>query len=271
MTALVLDLREQPAARIDMFGVTPDRLNGLTARAVAAIEVTVGKARLPLGELFAVSGDDPSTIVLRGATACLDGVGAEMRAGRIVVEGDAGDYVAQDMRAGEIDVRGSTGAYAATGLRGGVLRMAGNAGDYLGAARAGDRYGMRGGTVVVRGDAGARCGERQRRGQILIAGNAGDYLGASMIAGTIVVLGHTGSRPGFGMRRGTLLLAQPPASLPASFNESGRHHLSFLSLYLRSLARIDDAFAALDPARTTVRRFVGDIGCGGKGEVLVWL
>lgn len=270
MSALVLELRERPAARIDMRGVTPDRLKELSTRAIAAVEVTAGKERLPLNELFTLSGDDPSEIVLRGPTACLDWIGAEMRAGRIIVEGDAGDYVAQDLHAGEIEVRGDAGAYAATGLRGGLLRIAGDAGDYLGAPYAGERHGMRGGTVVVRGDAGARAGERQRRGQILIAGNAGDYLGARMIAGTIVVLGRAGSRAGFSMRRGTLLLAQSPASLPASFNESGRHHLSFLSLYLRSLHRVDDAFAALDPARTTVRRFVGDIGCGGKGEVLVW-
>ena len=271
MSALVLALREPRAARIDMLGITPDRLNGLSARAIAALEIATGKERLPLGQLFSISGDDPSIIVLRGPTACLDGIGTDMCAGRIIVERDAGDYVAQNMRAGEIEVRGSAGAYAGTGLRGGVLRIAGDAGDYLGAASARARHGMRGGTIVVRGDAGARAGDRQRRGQILIAGNAGDYLGTRMIAGSIVVLGRAGERAGFSMRRGSLLLVQPPVSLPASFNESGRHHLSFLSLYVRNLHPIDDAFSALDPARSTVRRFVGDVGVGGKGEVLVLL
>ncbi|HEX7044943.1 MAG TPA: formylmethanofuran dehydrogenase subunit C [Burkholderiales bacterium] len=271
MSALVLELREPVPARVDLRGVTPDRLEGLSARAIGAIEVVAGARPVALERLFAISGDAPGELVLRGATACLDGIGAGMRAGRIVVEGDAGDYVAQDMRAGEIIVRGNAGAYAASGMRGGVLRITGNAGDCLGAVHAGARYGLRGGTVIVHGNAGARAGERQRRGQILIRGDAGDWLGARMVAGTIMVLGRTGRLAGFGMRRGSLLLAQAPASLPGSFNESGRHHLSFLSLYLRSLHALDPAFAALDPGRATVRRFVGDRGCNGKGEVLVWL
>jgi len=271
VSALVLELRERARERIDLGGITPDRLQVMAPGDIAALELPVGKRQRRLDELFTLAGDDARELVLRGPSGCLDRIGAGMRAGRIVVDGGAGDYLAQDMRGGEIDVRGDAGAYAAAGMRAGRVRIAGNAGDFLGGAISGERHGLRGGTVIVRGNAGARCGERQRRGQILIQGDAGDYLGARMIAGTIVVLGRAGRRAGFGMRRGTLLLARPPASLPASFNDNGRHHLSFLTLYIRSLRDLDGAFAAIDPARANVQRFVGDIGCGGKGEVLVWL
>lgn len=271
MSGLVLELREPAPARIGMGAVTPDRLATLAPRDIGALEVPMGRECVRLDALFRLRSGDPREIVLRGHTGGLDDIGAGMRSGRIRVDGDAGHCVGRDMRGGAIEVRGCAGDYAATGLRAGELRIAGDAGDFLGAALPGERFGMRGGTVFVGGSVGARAGDRQRRGQILIARDAGDYLGARMRAGTIVVLGQAGRCCGFGMRRGTLLLTRPPASLPASFNESGRHSLSFLTVLVRSLHGLGEDWARLDPARTNVLRFVGDLGCDGKGEVLIRL
>lgn len=269
MSALVLTLREHAPERLDMRGVVPDKLNAMSPGDIAALILPAGKANRRLDECFELSGDVASDLVLSGATDRLDYIGAGLSSGRITVDGGAGDFLANDMRGGEIHVRGDVGAYTASGMRAGLVRVEGNVGDFLGGPIPGARHGLRGGTVLVHGDAGDRAGERQRRGQILIKGNAGDYLGARMLAGTIVVLGQAGRHCGFAMRRGTLLLAGPPASLPPTFNESGRHQLEFLKLFTLSWRDLGSGFTELAASSAGVRRFVGDRACAGKGEVLV--
>jgi formylmethanofuran dehydrogenase subunit C len=128
---------------------------------------------------------------------------------------------------------------------------------------------MQGGTILIKGSAGDRTGDRQRRGFILIEGDCGDYCAARMIAGTIAVAGRTGINPGTGMRRGTLLLQQMPAALsPAIFNDNGLHELSFVSLLLDSFKTLDSRFAQLQGSNR-VQRFLGDLACGGMGEILI--
>jgi formylmethanofuran dehydrogenase subunit C len=102
---------------------------------------------------------------------------------------------------------------------------------------------------------------------ILVEGNVGDYCGTRMIAGTIAVFGQAGHYTGFGMHRGTLLLSQPPIHLPVTFNECGQYDL----LFLRLLAQV--LYYSNSPKRTflsrPVHRFVGDMACQGKGELLI--
>jgi formylmethanofuran dehydrogenase subunit C len=269
MSPLVLELRAAPPQRIDLGALLPHRLARMTPAAIARLPLWLGNRETPLGELFQVSGDDPEHLVLRGECARLDRIGAGMETGRISVEGDGGWYLGQDMSGGEIRVQCNAGPFAGAGMAGGALHIAGDADDFLGGALPGARQGMRGGQILVKGDCGDRAGDRLRRGQILITGDAGGYCGSRMLAGTLAVLGHTGECAGYGMRRGTLLLAQAPASLPATFNDSGRVEPTFLRLLYRALRRTDPAFERLDPAACRVQRHVGDLACQGQGEILI--
>jgi formylmethanofuran dehydrogenase subunit C len=81
------------------------------------------------------------------------------------------------------------------------------------------------------------------------------------------VRGRVGLLPGFAMKRGTLLLGQD-AELPATFNDCGSHDLMFLRLFARHVAEAAPDGAAILPVATRVRRFVGDRGNGGLGEIL---
>jgi formylmethanofuran dehydrogenase subunit C len=244
---------------------------------IAGIPLWDGNQKLTLGAFFTIARLDPSpadheppALQIRSATDRLDRIGAQMDAGTISVEGDAGAYLGQDMSGGEITLTGKCGPFAGSGMRNGLIRIDGDAGDFLGAAIPGERQGLRGGTITVGGNAGDRVGDHQRRGMILIAGNAGAYCGARMVAGTIVVLGKTGAFAGYGMKRGTLLLRQPPDSILPTFNTSGRHDLTFLTLLLNHLHGMGDSWTKLDGSRTRVDRYVGDLAVGGKGEVLIW-
>ena len=125
---------------------------------------------------------------------------------------------------------------------------------------------MQRGTIVCKGNVGDRLGDQMRRGTILVDGNAGDYTASHLVAGTIAVFGDVGKYTGFGMRRGTVLLNQNPM-LHTTMQDCGLHTLGFLPILLNSFRAFDTRFKQVKPQ--PVRRFAGDLGVDGKGEILV--
>jgi formylmethanofuran dehydrogenase subunit C len=266
---LVLTLRAAPPARVNCAALTPELLAGKSRADIAAVRIECGGRDIAVADLFTLAGDDVSNIVIDGGSARLDRIGEGMKSGTITVRGDAGAYLGRGMRGGTITVEGNAGAYCGSGMKNGVIRVAGNAGDFIGAALPGEHRGMQGGTVLVAGNAGARAGDRMRRGMLLVEGDCGDYCGSRMGAGTIAVLGGVGSNPGFAMRRGTLVLHQSPRLLP-TFADAGNHDLGFLVLLYRAWRAFPSSrFAAIPEDAIRVRRYVGDLGNGGRGEILI--
>lgn len=271
MSALHLRLRIPAGPPVDMSGITPERLCGLDADAIGALQLRRGGGLHTLADLFEFEpqqddGEQPR-LEIHEPAGRLDGIGAGMTGGRIVVHGDAGAFLGRDMAGGDIQVQGGCGAYAGTGMSGGELRIAGDAGDLLGAALPGERLGMRGGNVVVRGNAGARVGQRMRSGLILVEGRVGASCGARMIAGTIVARGGAGEGLGRGMRRGTVVLGKPPAALPSTFYDAGVQTPGFLAILFRELRLLDGAEHALTTSLPPMRRWLGDRGNDGLGEI----
>jgi formylmethanofuran dehydrogenase subunit C len=269
MSALTLNLNETPRQRVDLSPLTPDLLKEKSPAEISAIELASGNRRLRAGELFSISGDDPSRLVIKNSCDKLDRVGQAMTSGSITVHGDTGAYLGFAMINGAITVHGNVGAYAASGMKNGLLHIRGNVDDFLAAAIPGDRHGMAGGMVIVTGNAGDRVGDHMRRGAVLIEGNVGDYCASRMLAGIIAVLGKAAGFAGYGMKRGTLLLNTKPNNFPATFNDCGTHQLNYLLLLIKSWQSLDSKFAMLEP-RSRVRRYMGDLANAGKGEILVW-
>lgn len=232
---------------VDLAGITPDRLAGVEGGAIGALRLANGER---LDSVFEIAEGDPRRLVIHAAGTSLLNVGAGMRGGTLTIDGDAGHFAGQAMR-------------------GGTLIVNGNAGNFVGAPLPGDRQGMRGGIIAIFGNAGDRVGERMRRGLILVGGNAGPWAAANMLAGTVVVAGECGPNPGLGLRRGSLILLRAPPGLPATFNDGGVHDFLFLALldrHLRGLGAPIDRFPPLEPR---MRRYSGDLACGGAGEILV--
>jgi formylmethanofuran dehydrogenase subunit C len=271
VSALVLTLRAPPRQRVDLSALTPDKLQGLDAAAIAGLPLQCGNQPIAVGDLFTVTAGDAHDLRVVGDCAKLDRIGAEMTRGAITVEGAAGAYLGHALRGGRIHVRGSTGVGAAQEMRGGEIAIEGNAGDFLGGARPGEMKGMSGGLVVVRGDAGDRAGDRLRRGTIIVEGSLGAYAASRMIAGTVIGLGPSiGPYPGFAMKRGSLiLLGRPERALP-TFADCGRHDLAFLRLLLRALKGRSPRLDALSSRPPIVQRLAGDQSVAGKGEILLW-
>ena len=268
MSALTLRLKQPVRQRLDMSPFTLQQLIGMDQNEIARIPLWQGNQMVPTGELFSIEGTDPADIIIHSDSDRLDHIGSGMVEGHIRVEGQAGAYLGCSMRGGYLHVQGNTGIAAGCAMSAGTLYIEGNAGDFLGGAIIGERQGMRGGKIIVKGNAGDRAGDLLRRGTILIGGDSGDYCASRMVAGTVVVLGQTGIQTGLAMHRGTLLLTEQPASMPATFNPNGRHNLNFLSLLTRSF-HDEKIFANLIDRGGRVQRWLGDLGCDGKGEILV--
>lgn len=268
MSGWRLTLRQAPAVRVDLRGVLPAALAGLSAGQVGQVRVGHGKALVPLAEFFAIQPDgNDDTLAFEGDLARFDRVGWQMAGGRITVDGPAGDYAGGCMSGGELHVKGSVGLLAACEMAGGQLTIDGDAGDFAASTLPGSMDGMRGGTLIVKGNVGERFGDRMRRGTALVFGNAGDFLASRMVAGTIGIGGRAGVHVGYGMRRGSVVFASSAPTIAATFVPALVEADVFWQLLARDLARHGGPFDRL-PART-VERHLGDLATDGRGELIV--
>jgi formylmethanofuran dehydrogenase subunit C len=247
---LTLTLRTQPPARVLGAPLIPERLRGLNASAVAALDLRCGGEKVVVGDLFEVSGAGAEEeLVLAGDLRRFDEVGA-------------------CMSSGEIEVRGDVGAWAGAEMSGGVLRIFGDAGARLGAAYPGARVGMTGGEIVVSGDAGEEAGAGMRRGLLAVGGRTGSGAGLRMLAGTVIALGGIGAEAGLGNKRGSLVSGRALEPLP-SYRFATRYRPPALRLQLRWARElgltVDDALL-----RGAWARWSGDRTELTRGEILIF-
>jgi formylmethanofuran dehydrogenase subunit C len=265
--SVTLTLRAPVQAAISMHAIQPQRLAQLSEREIAATLVTSGRRTVPLADLFNVAGERSSRISVVGSTRHLEGLGAGMIDGELVIEGDAGADLGWGMAGGTIHLRGHAGDGAGAGMAGGVIRIDGNATDRLGAATPGASRGMTGGEIVVLGSVGRDAGARARRGLIVVGGNTLDDTGRAMIAGSVIVLGTCGENPGRGNKRGTIV-ACGSIPIPATYRYACTFEPTYVRLTMLYLRRrhgltIDDSLVS-----GRYRRYCGDAGDPGKGEIL---
>jgi formylmethanofuran dehydrogenase subunit C len=128
---------------------------------------------------------------------------------------------------------------------------------------------MLGGEIVVGGSAGADAAARARRGLVVVAGDTGDQPARAMIAGTLVVLGRTGAQPGRGSKRGSII-AVGGIDVPITYWHACTYQPPHVRLTMTYLRRryglpIDDHVVG-----GAYRRYCGDAGDQGRGEILEW-
>jgi formylmethanofuran dehydrogenase subunit C len=265
--AVVLSLRADPDGTLELDGVTPEALAPLSEAAIARLPVWCGRVRAELGDFFVVRGSGAHALRLEGDLTRVDAIGSDMAAGELAIEGPAGRRVAAGLRGGIVRVRGNVADDAGMAMAGGVLHVAGSAGDRLGGPLPGASRGMTGGEIVVEGSAGVDAAARCRRGLVVVGGDVGDDAGRAMIAGTLVVLGRAGGQPMMGNKRGSLVAAGG-VEVPANYRYACTFeppHVALLMVHLRRVYRllVDDAVL-----RGPYRRYCGDLGGLGKGEIL---
>lgn len=255
--------------RIDLRGITPDRLADLALPAIAQIPITVDNQQVPLSSHFTVEGTPSDELLIIPLNNRLDGIGAGMIHGTVKLTGDAGHHTGSAMQGGKLFVEGRCGDFTGSALQGGELIVQGDVGDATGAPLAGGLRGQSGGVIHIQGNAGDRTGECQRRGLLIVEGNTGELTGYRMIAGTLYVGGHSGNHTGLNMRRGTILLEQRPAQLPVTLNYSGALPLTVISLIMQQLKQYLTNQTPDVTHADHLHRYVGDLACQGQGEIII--
>jgi formylmethanofuran dehydrogenase subunit C len=248
--------------------LTPERLCGLAAAAIAALPVWQGNQQGAIGDFFAVAGAGGEEIIIDGDIPHVKWLGRSMAGGRIEVRGACGMHAGSGMLGGELVVRGDAGDCLGAEMGGGTITVEGNAAQRVGAGYPGSPRGMMGGAILVRGNAGDEVGAVMGRGLITVLGDAGQLAGIGMRAGTILVGGRLGRRPGVGMARGSIV-AWGGATLLPTFVYASTFTPPWLPLVLRTVVRA--GFTVPEGwAHGAYRLYSGDTAANGPGEVLLW-
>ena len=169
--------QETPGERVEIIG------SGLNLRAVNA-------------QLREASTNGP--VRLR-EVADLSGLAAGLQQGMLVVNGDAGDYLAALNDGAEIRVAGDVGCYLADNMTRGTVVVSGNAG--YGAAP----Y-CYGGVVVINGDAGDFAAVMNKGATVIVGGDVGDDVATYMLDGDVIVVGDAGENLGNCLIRGNIYI-----------------------------------------------------------------
>jgi formylmethanofuran dehydrogenase subunit C len=267
MSTLSFTLRAAPTQALDLSGLVPSKLAGLSVGDIERLVLGDNLRPIHVGDIFAVGGTPGDALSFSGGSPLLDYVGAGLDGGAIAVEGPVGNYAGRGMTGGKITVGGDAGAYLASTAKGGFIHVKGSAGDFLGGVRPGDKFGLLGGTVVVDGSVGQRAGERMRRGMVVAKGKFGPAAGSRMVGGTLWTEAGFGPRPGPLLRRGTLIGPSVDEVLP-TFADCGRIDPVILRILSRYIA---EALGPLAPKAlpATVRKLAGDQATIGKGEIFL--
>ena len=267
---LTLAYQGETSIPVEIEGITPEAVRGESLDEIRRREIFHGNRKLPLGEMFEVSGD-PSDArwEMSGDLSGVHWIGAHMKEGEIHIHGPAGRHIGSEMRGGQIHVHGDAGDWVGGEMHGGLIHVRGRAGHLIGAAYRGSSRGMTGGMILIEGDAGNEIGHTMRRGWICIGGRSGDTAGFNMIAGSIFLFGETGIRYGAGMRRGTIgLFGIDELNLLPTFRHACRFRPPILPLMFEDLRRHAYPFEP-SLATATYDLYHGDMLDGGRGEVLV--
>lgn len=281
MKIIKLTLAHKLTIPLEVDGLSPAKLAGMSIEQIKACEIWYGKTKRQVGDFFQVetvegTPDLPEGISILDDDACLEyfgdlsrvkRIGQSLDEGLILVHGDAGIHLGAFMSGGCIVVEGSTGDWTGAHMSGGQIRVKENVGNFTGSGYWGRKLGMTGGQILIEGSAADMTGRLMRRGLITVLGDTGDFTAGNMVAGTVIVGGTTGRRTGAEMKRGTVILIQEPEMMP-TFQQTCVYEPVFLNVFVRLLRAAGINVPGLEE-NVTCRRYAGDQVVQGKGEILI--
>src|SRR5579872_1576977 len=106
---LTLTLRSRPEGRIRADAITPDRLARLSRDEIGALLIWPSRDGphrrrdgVPLSTLFRIEGVPSADVRVVGDLDMVDGLGARMESGTLILDGNAGRDVGREMAGGHI-------------------------------------------------------------------------------------------------------------------------------------------------------------------------
>jgi len=237
--------------------INPEVFQGKDTAEIADLTVFEGNKQRKLRELFKIEEDNSeATITINGDVSEVRKIGAGMKNGEIIINGNVGMHLGEKMAGGKITVNGSACQWAGAAMKKGLIEIHGNAGDYLASPYRGTTEGMKGGKIVVDGDVGSDSGAYLHGGLIKIKGNnVGQFLGFHMSDGTIHVEKNASSRLGANMTGGKIIVSGVVEEMMPSFTIDG----------VKPKVKVDDTESAPGPFYV----FLGDLAEKGTGKIFV--
>jgi len=237
--------------------ISPDNFTGKTCKEAGRLNVWEGNKEKKLSDLFKIAESEPetATITIQGDVSKVRRIGANMKTGAILINGNTGSHLGEEMRGGRIIVCGNVGGWAGSMMRNGVIEIHGDAGDYLGAPYRGSTQAMRGGEIVVHGNVGNEAGCHMKGGVIKVHGSAGQFIGFHMSDGTVYVEKDCQSRIGACMTSGKIIVGGVLESVLPTFTID----------CIRPKVKVGDEEAVEGPFYV----FLGDIVEEGDGKLYV--
>lgn len=237
--------------------ITPEVFKDKTASEIAELSVYEGNKQKKLGDLFKIEEGKAGTpdIVINGDAGEVRRIGMGMKAGEIVINGNAGMHLGEKMSGGKITVNGDASGWTGSDMKGGSIEIHGNASDYLASPYRGSSTGMKKGIITVDGSVGSDSAVNMHGGVIKVKGGAGQFLGFGMDDGTILVEGQAGTRAGACMTGGKIILTGSIEEVLPTFTIDS----------VKPKAKVDDTQTATGPFYV----FLGDRAEKGTGKIFV--
>ncbi len=272
-----IDAHVPEALSIDLGGITPDCMAGLSLETIHRLRVQADGTACELGMLFRLRGDaSDQRLECIGDFSRVHWLGARMSSGTLSVSGNVGRHAGAGLSGGTLKIAGNAGDWLAAEMSGGTVHVGGSAGDNAAGALPGSQRGLRGGMVVIARDTGCLAGARMQRGFVAIGGGCGEAAAFEMRAGTLLVGGRVGQRAGMGMQRGTLIAthaatAELAYTPPPTFQRGCVWSPPFMNILAQRLLQVGFppwAGEAAGPLLDGVwQQWHGDMLTGGRGEI----
>jgi formylmethanofuran dehydrogenase subunit C len=237
--------------------INPDIFQGKKTAEISKLPVHEGNKQCKLSDLFKIEEDAAEAIItINGDVSQVRRIGAGMKTGEIIINGNVGMHLGEKMAGGKITVNGDAAQWAGASMKKGLIEIHGNAGDYLASPYRGSTEGMKGGKIVVDGDVGADSGTYLHGGLIKIKGNnVGQFLGFHMSDGTIHVEKNATTRLGANMTGGKIVVSGVVEEVMPSFTIDST----------KPKVKIDDTESATGPFYI----FLGDLAEKGTGKLFI--
>jgi formylmethanofuran dehydrogenase subunit C len=237
--------------------ITPEVFKGKTASEIAELSVYEGNKQKKLGDLFKIEEDAAETpdIIINGDAGEVRRIGAGMKKGEILINGNAGMHLGEKMSGGKITVNGDAGGWTGGEMKGGSIEIHGNASDYLASPYRGRSSGMKRGIITVDGSVGSDSAVYMHGGVIKVKGGAGQFLGFGMDDGIIYVEDQTETRVGACMTGGKIIITGSIEEVLPTFTIDS----------VKPKVKVDDTLTATGPFYV----FLGDRAEKGTGKIFV--
>ena len=239
---------------------------GRTQKEIEAIDIGTTKVDAKVGDLFKVRVGDPRVVHFEGGSERFDLLGAKLLPGfTIHVEGDVGAQLGRGAQGGTITIAGDAGAFAASGMTGGQIDIGGDAAIF--SAR---RWPARSPAWPAGASSWAAMRAKERA---TVCGAA-----SSSSRATPARISARASSPArssrWARRRGESAIStsgrrscwRRGGDFGPTYVDCGAHHFTFARLFSRALT--EDSRRASRLLSQKLRRFAGDTGVLGKGEIL---